>query len=89
MTGEGIGSSKEMAWDMDDFEIKIGKVEQPLDLLAVKVLGLTEVCQVLMVSEDLDMEGGSMEIMSSGFQGSDNCKEFTVVDVVVLFSWNK
>ena len=71
MAGESIRSSKEVAWDMDDFKIKIGEVKQPLDLLTVKVLGLTEVYQVLMVSEDLDMEGRSMKIMSPGFQGSD------------------
>ena len=53
MAEEGIGSGKEMAWDMDDFEVKVSKVKQPLGLTTVEVLGLTEVCQVLVVSEDL------------------------------------
>ena len=43
MAGEGIRSSKEMTRDMDDFEVKIGKVEQPLHLTMVEVLCLLEV----------------------------------------------
>ena len=46
-----------------------------------------EVCQVLVVSEDLDEEGGSVEVVSSGLQSADDCKEFMVIDVVVSFSW--
>ena len=64
---DGIRSSKEVAWDVNDFEIKISEIKQPLSLAVVEVLGLTEVCQVLVVSEDLDREWGSMEIMSPGF----------------------
>ena len=39
-----------------------------------------------MVSEDLDGEEGSVEVVSPDFQGTDDCKEFTVIDVIVLFS---
>ena len=45
---------------MDDLEIKVSKVEQPLCLVAVEVLGLMEVCQVLIVSKDLNGERGTM-----------------------------
>ena len=48
-----------------------------------------EVCQVLVVYEDLDREGRTVEIVSPGLQGMDNCKELMVIDVVVLFSWNE
>ena len=51
----------------------------------IKVLSLVEVCQVFMIGEDLDREGGSMEVVSPGFQGMDDGKEFPVIDVVVLF----
>ena len=44
-----------------------------------------EVCQVLVVSEDLDGEWGSMEIMPLEFQGMDDSEELPVVDVVVSF----
>ena len=51
----------------------------------VEVLGLIEICQVLVVGEDLDGEGESVEVMSSGFQGVDDCEEFPVIDVIILF----
>ena len=85
LAGEGIRSGEEIAWDMDDFEVKISEVEQPLCLVMIEVLCLTEVCQVLVICEDLDGEGRSMKIVSPGFQSTDDCKEFPVVDVVVSF----
>ena len=51
---------------MDDFQVKVGKVEQSLGLVAIEVLGLTEVCQVLVVSESLDREEGAMGVVSPG-----------------------
>ena len=54
------------AWDMDDLEIKVRKIEQPLCLLAVEILGLMEVCQVLVFCEHLYGERRAMEIMSPG-----------------------
>ena len=67
VTGEGIWSGKEMARDIDDLEVKISEVKQPPCLVVVEILGLMEVCQVLMVSEDLDREEGSIEVMLPGF----------------------
>ena len=52
----------------------------------VKVLCLSEVHQVLVICKDLDRERGPMEVMSLGFQGTDDCEEFLVVDVIVPFS---
>ena len=65
VAGEGIRSSQEVAWDMDNFQIEVCKVKQPPCLVAVEVLGLMEVCQVLVVSEDLDGEWRTMEVVSS------------------------
>ena len=73
---------------MDDFEIKISKVKRTSHLLMVEVLGLIEVHQVLVVSEDLDGEGGSVEVMSPELQGMDDCEKFSVVNVVVMFGWD-
>ena len=58
--GEDIGSSKEVAWDMDDFQIEICKIKQPSYLVAVEVLSLMEVHQVLVICKDLDGKGGTM-----------------------------
>jgi len=38
-----------------------------------------------MVGEDLDREGGAMEVVAPSFQGADDGKEFAVVDVVIPF----
>ena len=58
-------------------------------LTTVEVLSLMEVCQVLVVSEDMDGERGSVEVIPPGFQDVDDCKEFLVVDVIVSFSWDE
>ena len=89
MAGEGVRSGEKTAWNVGDFEVKIGKVEQPSCLSTVKVLCLMEVCQVLVICEDLDGEGGSVEIMSLGLQGMDDCKKLLVIDVVVSFCWDE
>ena len=83
--GKGIRSSEKTTWDVDDFEVKIGKIEQPPCLVTIEVLCLTEVCQVFMIYEDLDREGRSVEVVPPGFQGTDNCKELLVVNVIVSF----
>ena len=74
---------------MDDFKIKIGKVKQPPCLVMVEVLGLTEVHQVLVVSNDLDRERRAVEVVPPGLQGMDDCKEFLVVDDIVVLSWDE
>ena len=86
---EGIRTSQEVAWDMDNFQIKICKVKQSLCLTTVKALGLAEVHQVFVVSKDLNREGGSVKVMSPGFQSTDDCEEFSVIDIIVSFSWDE
>ena len=57
--------------------------------MAIKVLGLMEVCQVLVVSEALNGKWGTMKVMSLGLQGMDDCEELPVIDIIVLFCRNK
>ena len=57
--------------------------------MAVEVLGLMDVCQVLVVSKDLYREGGTVEVVPPGLQGVDNDEEFSVTDIVVAFGWDK
>ena len=42
-----------------------------------------------MISENLDEERGAMEVMSPGFESTDNRQEFSVVDIVISFCWAK
>ena len=55
----------------------------------VQVLGLMEVYQVFVVCEDLDGEGRTMEVVSPRLQGVDDSKEFSVIDVVIVFYWDE
>ena len=83
-TREGIGASKKFTGDMDHFQVKVSKVDEPACLAAVEHLGLAEIGKVLVVSEDLYWKGGAMKIVAPGFQSTNNGKEFSVVDIVVL-----
>ena len=74
---------------MDHFEVKVSKVNKPTRLVTVKRLGLMEIGQVFVVSEDLYWERGAMEVMTPRLQGVDDGKEFAVIDVVVAFSGGK
>ena len=51
----------------------------------IEGLGGAEVDEILVVCEDLYGERGSVEVVSPGFQGTDDSEEFPVVDVVVSF----
>ena len=60
---EGIRAGKELSRDVDHCQMEVGEVNKPAGLSSVEVLGGTEVGEVLMVGEDLDWEGGSMEVV--------------------------
>ena len=84
---ECIGGAEIFPWDVGKAKIKLGDVEKPASLATVEFLGLSEVGEVFVVSEYLDRGGGSEEIVSPGIQGSHDCEEFSVIDVVVSFGW--
>ena len=60
---EGIRAGEEFSWDVDHFQVKVCEVDEPTGLSSVEVLRGTEVGEVFMVGEDLDWEGGSMEVV--------------------------
>ena len=41
--GEGVGASEKLPRDMDHFEVKVSKINEPTCLAAVKRLGLAEI----------------------------------------------
>ena len=87
--GEGIRACPELSRDMDHFQVEVGKVDKPSGLLTIEGLGGTEVGEVFVVGKDLYREWGSLEVVTPGFQGSNDGKEFPVVDVVVSFCWGE
>ena len=64
MVQQDIRASKEFAWDVDDFQVKICEVKEPPGLSPVQFLSFMEVGQVFVVSEDLYGKGGAMEVVS-------------------------
>ena len=64
---QGVRTGEEFSRDVDHFQVEIGEVNEPTGLPPVKVLGGTEVGEVLVVGEDLDWEGGSVEVVSPRF----------------------
>jgi hypothetical protein len=57
---------------VNHLEIEICKVNEPPGLAVIQGLGLAEIRKVFMVSECLDREWGSMEIVAPGFKGADD-----------------
>ena len=84
-TRKGVWASQKLSQDMDHFQVEVSEVNEPASLLTIEVLGGTEVGEILVVCTDLYREWGPVEVVLPGFQGMDNGKEFSVVDVVVLF----
>ena len=84
---ESVRSAKVFSQDVGKVEIKLGDVEEPAGLATVEFLGLSEVSEVLVICEHLDWRGGSEEIVSPGIQGSHDCEEFSVVDIIVVLGW--
>ena len=83
--GEGVGSSKKFAGNMDHLQVEVGEVDEPARLSAVERLGLAEISKVLVVGEDLHGERGAVEIVTPRFQGANNSEQFPVVNIVVAF----
>ena len=72
---------------MNYFQVDVGQVDKPVGLLMIKGLGGAEIGEVFVVGEDLYGEQGSVEVVLPGFQGPDDSKEFSVINVIVSFCW--
>ena len=46
---------------------------------------MSEISEVLVVGEDLYREGRAVEVVAPGFQGANNSKEFSIINIVVPF----
>ena len=74
---------------MDHFQVEVGKVDEPSGLSTVECLGGVEVGEALVVCTDLYRKWGAMKVMLPGFQSADDGEEFSVIDVIVPFSWGE
>ena len=60
MARKGIRSSEMGTRDVGQTEVEVREVKEPMSSMVVEPLGGTEECEVLMISEDLDGEWGTM-----------------------------
>ena len=74
---------------MGELEVKICQVYKPAGLPGVEMLGLAEVSEIFMVGEDLYWKRGSSKVVAPHFQDIDDSKEFSVIDIIVVFGWEE
>ena len=63
---QGVRSAEILAWYVLKGEIEFGQVEQPSGLPAIQIARLAEVCQVLVISQDLDHGRGTEKVVAPG-----------------------
>ena len=63
MVGQGVRLAHGVAWAMVEHEVELGKVQRPLSLLPVQLLGCTEVLKVLVVHPNLKLAWGTFEVV--------------------------
>ena len=68
---------------MVEHEVESGKVQRPLSLPPVQLLGCTEVLEVLVVHPNLKLAWGTFKVVLPLFQHADDCQHLLVVDFVV------
>ena len=66
-----------------DSQVELGKVFRPSSLMSGKLLCSGKVFKVLMVSENIDGKGRSLEVMTPNRECSKDSKQFLVVGVIV------
>ena len=71
--GKGVMAGEEFSGYVDHLEVKVSKVNKPACLAAIERLRLSEVGEVLVISEDLHRKGGAVKVMAPGFKGTDDC----------------
>ena len=71
---------------MDHFKIEVSEVNEPARLSEIECLGLIEIGEVFVICENLHRKWRAMKVVAPRFQGTDDCEEFSVVDVIVSLS---
>ena len=72
-----------------DSQVELGKVFGPSCLTSGKLLCSGKVLKVLMVSENIDGNGRSLEVMTPNHECSKDSKQFLVVSVIVKLKSQK
>ena len=73
------------AWLVYQDEVVVGQFSQDPCNSSAKPLWVPIVLQVCMVSVDCELVGQRQENVSPGSQSPNDCKKFSVMDVIVSF----
>jgi hypothetical protein len=85
-SGKEIGDGVRVTWNVGQFIVEILKVLDPASLAASDLLWLAKILEILVVGSDLDRLCSTEEEGSTTLESKEDCCEFLVVSVVVLFS---
>ena len=83
VAGQGVGLAHRVAWVVVEHEVGSGKVQRPLSLLLVQLLGCTEVLEVLVVHPNLKLVWGTFKVVLPLLQCMDDCQHLLVMDFIV------
>ncbi|KAG6876147.1 hypothetical protein C0993_005333 [Termitomyces sp. T159_Od127] len=65
-------------------EVKVGKVQRPLGLSAIELLGCSEVLKVLMICPNLKLMLGTLQEVPPFFKGLDDSQHIFVIDLIIM-----
>ena len=55
------------------------------DVQGSSLYTLSAVVESMCIGEDLHQKGGAMKVMAPEFKGTEDCKEFSIIDIIVSF----
>ena len=88
-TGEGVSRGHLGTRKNPPDDIKVLEEEGPTGLSLRQFARVFYIREILVVGDDGDRMGGSLDILFPFFQCKDYGKEFMIIDVVVPFGRNK
>ena len=88
-SSQSIGFGSEVSGVEADDEVELRQELRPASLAAGQEFQGREVFKVLVVCENLDFMLCAFKVVTPFFQGANDGKEFSVIDVIILFSFSE
>src|SRR5882724_13235680 len=89
VTRQGIGFTSFLSRDMMDGEREVREELSPAGL-SIRQLGrMAEDFEILMIRENFKLMGTTFKVMSPFTKGFDDGKKFSIVDIIIPFSFNE
>ncbi len=71
-----------------DLKLKIVKEFKLTDLMLIKIFDCNEILEVLIIGDHFDKIFYFLKLRPLFFKRFDNCQEFLVINLVIVFDWN-